>query len=233
MLVIIKEDYEGVSSEAARLVVNRIRRKPNLVFGLATGSTPLGLYKELIRLHREELFDFSKLTTFNLDEYVGLPPDHSQSYRNFMQKNLFHGINLDPRFVHVPDGLAMDIEDHCLWYEEQMVKAGGVDLQLLGIGANGHIAFNEPGSSLGSRTRVKTLTHKTRQDNARFFGTLEDVPRYALTMGVGTIMEAHELLLLASGEGKAAAIASAFPSPLATSSSSRASMMVPTPMVRA
>ena len=214
MLVIIKDDYEAVSSEAARLVVNRMRKKPNLVLGLATGSTPLGLYAELIRMHREEGLDFSKLTTFNLDEYVGLPHDHPESYRHFMQKNLFHGLNLDPRFVHIPDSLAMDIEDHCLWYEEQIAAAGGLDLQVLGIGANGHIAFNEPGSSLGSRTRVKTLTAKTREDNARFFGSLEDVPRFALTMGVGTIMEARELLLLASGEGKAEAIASSVEGPI-------------------
>ncbi len=214
MLVIIKDDYQAVSQEAARLVVDRMRKKPDLVLGLATGSTPLGLYTELIRLHKEEGLDFSKLTTFNLDEYVGLPPDHPQSYRFFMQKNLFHGINLDPRFVHIPDSLAMDIDDHCRWYEEQMRAAGGVDLQLLGIGANGHIAFNEPGSSLGSRTRVKTLTAKTREDNARFFGSLQDVPRYALTMGVGTIMEARELLLLANGEGKADAIAASVEGPI-------------------
>ena len=214
MLVIIKDDYEAVSSEAARLVVNRMRKKPNLVLGLATGSTPLGLYKELIRMHKEEGLDFSKLTTFNLDEYVGLPHDHPESYRYFMQTNLFHGLNLDPRFVHIPDSQAMDIEDHCKWYEEQIAKAGGLDLQVLGIGGNGHIAFNEPGSSLGSRTRVKTLTAKTRQDNARFFGSLDEVPRFALTMGVGTIMEARELLLLASGEGKADAIAASVEGPI-------------------
>jgi glucosamine-6-phosphate deaminase len=214
MLVIIKDDYEAVSAEAARLVVNRMRKKPDLVLGLATGSTPLGLYAELIRMHKEEGLDFSKLTTFNLDEYVGLPHDHPESYRHFMQKNLFHGLNLDPRFVHIPDSLAMDIEDHCLWYEEQIAAAGGLDLQILGIGGNGHIAFNEPGSSLGSRTRVKTLTAKTREDNARFFGSLEDVPRFALTMGVGTIMEARELLLLASGEGKAEAIAASVEGPI-------------------
>ena len=214
MLVIIKDDYEAVSLEAARLVANRMHKKPNLVLGLATGSTPLGLYGELIRMHRQDGLDFSKLTTFNLDEYVGLPPDHPQSYQFFMRKNLFNGINLDPRFVHVPDGLAMDIEDHCLWYEQQIVAAGGIDLQVLGIGANGHIAFNEPGSSLGSRTRVKTLTGETRNANARFFGSLEDVPHYALTMGVGTIMEARELLLLASGEGKADAISASVEGPI-------------------
>ncbi len=214
MLVIIKDDYEAISREAARLVANRLHKKPNLVLGLATGSTPLGLYGELIRLHREEGLDFSKVTTFNLDEYVGLTPDHPQSYHYFMRENLFKGINLDPRFVHVPDGMAMDIEDHCLWYEERIRAAGGLDLQVLGIGANGHIAFNEPGSSLGSRTRVKTLTGTTREANARFFTAEEEVPRYALTMGVGTIMEARELLLVASGEGKADAIAASVEGPI-------------------
>ncbi len=214
MLVIIKDDYEAISREAARLVANRLRKKPNLVLGLATGSTPLGLYGELIRMHRQEGLDFSKVTTFNLDEYVGLNPDHPQSYHYFMRENLFSRINLDPRFVHLPDGMAMDIDQHCHWYEEQIRAAGGIDLQVLGIGANGHIAFNEPGSSLGSRTRVKTLTGTTREANARFFASEDEVPRYALTMGVGTIMEARELLLVASGEGKADAIAASVEGPI-------------------
>ena len=214
MLVIIKDDYQAISLEAARLVANRMHKKPNLVLGLATGSTPLGLYGELIRMHRLEGLDFSKVTSFNLDEYVGLRPEHPQSYRFFMRQNLFDHVNLDPRFTHVPDGMATDIEDHCLWYEQRILAAGGLDLQILGIGANGHIAFNEPGSSLGSRTRVKTLTGTTREANARFFGADEDVPRYALTMGVGTIMEARELLLVASGEGKAHAIAASVEGPI-------------------
>ncbi len=214
MLVIIKDDYEAISREAARLVANRLRKKPNLVLGLATGSTPLGLYGELIRMHRQEGLDFSKVTTFNLDEYVGLNPDHPQSYHYFMRENLFSRINLDPRFVHLPDGMAMDIEDHCQWYEERIRATGGLDLQVLGIGANGHIAFNEPGSSLGSRTRVKTLTGTTREANSRFFDSEDEVPRYALTMGVGTIMEARELLLVASGEGKADAIRASVEGPI-------------------
>ncbi|MBX6365991.1 MAG: glucosamine-6-phosphate deaminase [Gemmatimonadetes bacterium] len=214
MLVVIKDDYAAISAEAARLVANRLRKKPDLVLGLATGSTPLGLYDELVRLHREEGLDFSKVTTFNLDEYVGLSPDHPQSYHHFMQVHLFSRINLQPRFTHVPDGLALDIEDHCAWYEAQIRRYGGIDLQVLGIGANGHLAFNEPGSSLGSRTRVKTLTQKTREDNARFFGTVDDVPRYAITMGIGTIMEARELLLVATGEVKADAIAAAVEGPI-------------------
>ncbi len=213
MFVIIKDDYEAVSLEAAKLVTDRLRRKPNLVLGLATGSTPLGLYRELIRRHQLGL-DFSKITTFNLDEYVGLPRTHEQSYYRFMWDNLFSHINANPRYVHILDGMTTDINAHCEWYEDEIRKAGGLDLQLLGIGANGHIAFNEPGSSLGSRTRVKTLTPTTREDNARFFGGIDKVPRYALTMGVGTVMEAKELLLIASGEGKAEAIRAAVEGPL-------------------
>lgn len=214
MLVIIKENYDEMSREAAQIVSRLIRLKPNCVLGFATGSTPVGLYRELIRLHREEGLDFSKVTTFNLDEYVGLPPEHPQSYHYFMWENLFHHINVDPRFVHIPHGMADDIDAFCDWYEDRIREVGGIDLQILGIGANGHIAFNEPCSSLGSRTRIKTLTEETRQDNARFFGSLEEVPKYAITMGVGTIMEAHTLLLLASGSGKADAIAKTVEGPI-------------------
>ncbi len=206
MLVLVKENYDDMSKEAAKIVAALVRRKPDCVLGLATGSTPLGLYKELIRMHKEEGLDFSKVTTFNLDEYVGLPPEHDQSYHYFMWENLFKHINIDPSRVHVPHGMADDVEEHCRWYEERIKKAGGIDLQVLGIGANGHIAFNEPGSSLGSRTRIKTLTEKTRQDNARFFKSIDEVPKYAITMGIGTIMEARQLLLLASGKNKAHAI---------------------------
>lgn len=206
MLVIVKENYDEMSKEAAKIVAELVRKKPDCVLGLATGSTPLGLYKELIRLHKEEGLDFSKVTTFNLDEYVGLRPEHPQSYHYFMWENFFKHINIDPRYVHIPHGMADDIEEHCRWYEEKIKQAGGIDLQILGIGANGHIAFNEPGSSLGSRTRIKTLTEKTRQDNARFFRSIDEVPKYAITMGIGTIMEARHLLLLASGKNKAHAI---------------------------
>jgi glucosamine-6-phosphate deaminase len=214
MLVIIKDNYDAMTKEAAQIVADRLRRKPNLVLGLATGSTPLGLYKELIRMHKDEGLDFSRVTTFNLDEYVGLPPSHDQSYRYFMNRNLFNQINVPERFIHVLDGMAHDIDAQCEWFEEEINKAGGIDLQILGIGANGHIAFNEPGSSLGSRTRVKTLTEKTRQDNARFFKTIKEVPKYALTMGVGTIMAAKEIVLLANGAGKADAIKAAVEGPL-------------------
>jgi len=217
MLVIVKDSYEEMSREGARIIADRLRKKPDLVLGLATGSTPLGMYKELIRMHREEGLDFSKVTTFNLDEYVGLPPDHDQSYHYFMKVNLFDHINLDPRFVHVPQGMAKDVDAFCDWYEDRMRRAGGIDIQVLGIGANGHIAFNEPGSSLGSRTRIKTLTGTTRQDNARFFASMDEVPKYAITMGVGTIMDAKELLLLANKKGKADAVRAAVEGPVTAS----------------
>jgi len=166
----------------------------------------LGTYKELVRIHGEEGLDFSKVITFNLDEYVGLPPSHIRSYSYYMWTKLFDHINIDPRFVHIPMGTADDIDGHCQWYEQRIQHYGGIDIQLLGIGVNGHIAFNEPGSSLGSRTRIKTLKESTIRDNARFFEKPEEVPRFAITMGVGTIMEAKRLLLMASGEAKADAI---------------------------
>src|SRR3990172_8647502 len=214
MLVTVKEDYDAMSREAAQLVAERLRKKPNLVLGLATGSTPLGSYKELIRMHQKEGLDFSKVTTFNLDEYIGLSPDHTQSYHHFMMENFFKHINVDHRYMHIPHGMASDIEAHCEWYEEQIKKVGGIDLQILGIGANGHLAFNEPGSSLGSRTRIKTLTDQTVKDNARFFQTMDEVPKTAITMGIGTIMEAKEVVLMASKASKAEAIRAAIEGPV-------------------
>ena len=214
MLVIVDDSCNAMSGEAARIIADRLRRKPNLVLGLATGSTPLGLYRELIRLHKEEGLDFSKVTTFNLDEYVSLPPEHDQSYHYFMQENFFKYINIDPRFIHIPQGMAKDIDAFCDWYEQRIEECGGIDIQVLGIGANGHIAFNEPGSSLGSRTRIKTLTEATRQDNARFFATMDEVPKYAITMGVGTIMDAKELLLVANKSSKADAVKAAVEGPI-------------------
>jgi glucosamine-6-phosphate deaminase len=214
MLVIIKKNYEEISIEAAKIIADRLRKKPNLVLGLATGSTPLGLYKELIRLHKEEGLDFSKVTTFNLDEYVGLQPTHDQSYHYFMYRNFLNYININPRYIHIPHGMAKDINVFCDWYENRIKECGGIDLQILGIGGNGHIAFNEPGSSLGSRVRIKTLTEKTRKDNARFFKSMDEVPKYAITMGVGTVMDAKEILLIASGENKSDAISDAIEGPV-------------------
>jgi len=214
VLVTIKQSYEEMSIVAARMVADRIRRKPSLILGLATGSTPLGLYKELVRMHKSEGLSFSKVTTFNLDEYIGLPRTHDQSYFYFMWENLFKHIDVDRRFIYVPDGMAPDIEAHCDWYESEIQRVGGIDLQILGIGANGHIAFNEPGSSLGSRTRIKTLTDQTVKDNARFFQTMDEVPKTAITMGIGTIMEAKEVVLMASKASKAEAIRAAIEGPV-------------------
>ncbi|HEV3341394.1 MAG TPA: glucosamine-6-phosphate deaminase [Pirellulales bacterium] len=206
MRVIVEPDVSGVARTAARFVARLLRRKANGVLGLATGSTPLGMYRELIRRHREEGLDFSRTVTFNLDEYVGLSPTHPQSYRRFMQENLFDHLNIEPRNTHVPDGRALDFEAYCQQYERLIEEAGGIDLQVLGIGSDGHIAFNEPGSSLGSRTRLKTLTEETVRDNARFFGNADMVPRLAITVGVGTILESRQCLLLAAGPHKARAI---------------------------
>jgi glucosamine-6-phosphate deaminase len=212
--VIIEPDGESVGRRAARFVARLVRAKPDCVLGLATGNSPLGLYRELGRLHREEGLDFSRVTTFNLDEYVGLGPTHPNSYRYFMQESLFEHLNVPSDRIHVPDGRALDFEAYCRQYEQKIKDAGGIDLQVLGIGSDGHIAFNEPGSSLGSRTRLKTLASETVRDNARYFGGEDKVPRLAVTMGVGTILESRTCLLLAIGAGKAAAIRDAVEGPI-------------------
>ena len=215
MEIIIQPTPEAGSIIAARIIAKIVREKPDCVLGLATGSTPLGTYRELIRMHREEGLDFSKVTTFNLDEYVGLPASHPQSYRAFMAENFFRHVNVDARRTHIPDGMASDVPAECARYEAAIRDAGGIDLQLLGIGSDGHIGFNEPSSSLASRTRIKTLTEQTRADNARFFGgDLAQVPVHCITMGVGTIMETREVLMLAFGEKKAAAVAAAVEGPI-------------------
>jgi glucosamine-6-phosphate deaminase len=216
MEVVILPDYEELSRRAARIIAAQIHLKPGSVLGLATGSTPLGVYQELVRLHREEGLDFSKVVTFNLDEYLGLSPRNPGSYNHFMWENLFEHVNISPLNVYLPQGTADDPEAHCSWYEAQIAKHGGIDLQLLGIGGNGHIAFNEPGSSLASRTRLKTLDQRTIKDNARFFANAEEVPRSAITMGVGTILEARRILLIASGEAKAASCADFIEGPVST-----------------
>ncbi len=214
METIVKNTYEEISQAAARVVAKVMNTKPNAVLGLATGSTPLGLYKELVRMHKDEGLDFSQVTTFNLDEYVGLKQDHEQSYHYFMHENLFQHINVPNQNVHVPSGTTDNYEAFCNWYEQRIVECGGIDLQVLGIGSDGHIAFNEPGSSLGSRTRIKTLAKQTIDDNARFFDSAEEVPIYAITMGVGTILEARKLILVANGQSKAEAVAAAIEGPV-------------------
>jgi glucosamine-6-phosphate deaminase len=203
MRVIIEHDYDTVSYRAADFVTELLQRKPDAVLGLATGSTPIGLYQELIRRHKNEGLDFSKATTFNLDEYYGLLPNHPQSYNHFMRENFFKHINIPDSHINIPSGTAKNVEAWCASYERRIKEVGGVDLQILGIGSDGHIAFNEPGSSLGSRTRIKTLTAETIEDNSRFFEGDEDVPRFAITMGVGTILEARTCLIMASGTKKA------------------------------
>jgi len=214
MRVIVEENAAGVARRAAQFVAETVRRRPTCVLGLATGGTVVGMYEELIRLHREARLDFSRVASFNLDEYVGLGPTHPQSYRHFMQSNLFDHINIDIRNTHVPDGRALDFDAHCEQYERMIRDEGGIDLQVLGIGSDGHIAFNEPGSSLGSRTRLKTLTPETIRDNARFFGGEAEVPRCAITMGVGTILESRRCLLLACGAAKAQAVRATIEGPV-------------------
>lgn len=214
MRVIIEPTADQGSQRAASLVAQLIRKKPRAVLGLATGGTPLRLYQELIRMHQTEGLDFSRVVSFNLDEYVGLPPTHPQSYRHFMTENLFRHINIDIRNTHVPDGRALDYDTYGAQYEASIAEAGGIDMQILGIGRDGHIAFNEPGSSLGSRTRLKTLAPETIRDNARFFGGEEEVPRLAITMGVGTILESKKCIMLAFGKEKAEAIAAMIEGPV-------------------
>ncbi|GJM24086.1 MAG: glucosamine-6-phosphate deaminase [Phycisphaerae bacterium] len=214
MEVIICEEYEAMSRAAARDVANVLNTKPNAVLGMATGSTPLGLYQELVRLHKEEGLDFSQVTTFNLDEYVGLNPEHEQSYHRFMHDNFFSAVNIPMQNIYIPSGTTSNYQAFCDWYERRIEECGGIDVQILGIGSDGHIAFNEPGSSLQSRTRLKTLAKSTIDDNARFFDKASDVPIYAITMGVGTILESRKLVLLANGSSKAKAIAEAVEGPV-------------------
>ncbi len=214
MEVIIQPDEHAVSKAAARHFEEQLERKAASVLGLATGSTPLGLYRELITMCEAGLVDFSCVTTFNLDEYVGIPASHPGSYFSFMQERLFAHVNIQPASTHLPDGTARDVPAHCLAYEKAIARAGGIDLQLLGLGSDGHIGFNEPSSSLNSRTRLKTLTPRTIADNAKYFGGEEKVPRHVITMGVGTIMEARHCLVLALGERKAAAVAAMAEGPI-------------------
>ena len=191
---------------AADAVEGLLRADPETVLGLATGSSPLAVYDELARRHKDGL-SFARARAFMLDEYVGLPADHPERYRTVIEKEIASRVDFAPGAVQGPDGLAEDLPAACAAYERAIADAGGVDLQILGIGTDGHIAFNEPGSSLASRTRIKTLTKQTREDNARFFGgSVEQVPRHCLTQGLATIMSARHLMLLATGRAKAEAV---------------------------
>ena len=215
MEILIQADAEEGCVLGARIIARQVREKPDCVLGLATGRTPLRLYQELIRLHRAEGLDFSRVTTFNLDEYVGQPATHDQSYRYFMRENLFRHINIDPARTHVPDGTAPDLHAECRDYEARIAAAGGIDLQLLGLGRNGHIGFNEPTGSLRSRTWIKILSEQTLRDNSAVFGDFASMPRHAITMGIGTILDARRVLLLAFGPAKARAVADLVEGPLA------------------
>jgi glucosamine-6-phosphate deaminase len=214
--VVIQRDGDGVASVVADAVDRLVSSKPDAVLGLATGSSPLGVYSDLVRRHRAGTIAFGRTTAFLLDEYIGLPVGHPESYRAFISQHFSDLVDIDPANVHVPDGQASDVEAACAEYEAQIRAAGGIDLQLLGIGADGHLGFNEPTSSLASRTRVKTLTEQTRNDNKRFFGDIDDVPRHVLTQGIGTILDARHLVLIAIGEGKAEPIARAVEGPVAS-----------------
>jgi glucosamine-6-phosphate deaminase len=215
MEVIIRTSTEQAAELASRLVAARLRAKPDLVLGLATGRTMERVYDRLVTMRQSEGLDFSRCRTFNLDEYIGVPAEDEHSYRFYMNHHLFNRVNIDIANTHVPDGMAADLRAEAAHYEHLIREAGGIDVQLLGIGEAGHIGFNEPLSALMSRTRDKALTLLTRQQNAAMFGGDPDkVPKRALTMGVGTILDARELLLLATGGAKASIIAKALEGPI-------------------
>jgi len=216
MEVIIQPNQEAAASLVARVVARELRANPHLVLGLATGATMERVYRHLVTMHKAEHLDFSLCSTFNLDEYVGLLPSDPNSYRHFMEQHLFRHVNIDCRNTHLPNGMATDLDGECRQYEALIQRFGGIDLQLLGIGKAGHIGFNEPLSALRSRTRVKALTPTTLKQNAHFFGGEDKMPRRAITMGVGTIIEARRCLLLATGESKAGVVAQAVEGPISS-----------------
>ena len=200
----VEKDYAGMSERAAALFAEALTDKPDGVFGFATGGTPVGMYTRLVKRHQTDQLDFSRAAAFNLDEYHPVRRDDPQSYYDFMQKNLFALVNIDPARTHIPDGGTDDPERECTAYEDKITAAGGIDLQILGIGSNGHIGFNEPAETFSARTAYITLAEATVRSNARFFASEGDVPKHAVTMGIRTIMMSRRILLLASGEGKAA-----------------------------
>lgn len=215
MEVLILSSADEVARLAADRIAALVQRRPDAVLGLATGSSPLGIYAELARRVAAGQLDLSGVRGFALDEYVGIPREHPESYAAVLDREVVGPLGLRPERVHVPDGRAADLEAAAADYERAIADAGGIDLQILGIGANGHIGFNEPTSSFASRTRIKTLAPRTRADNARFFTDPADVPTHCLTQGLGTILGAGELLLVAQGNGKAEAVAAAVEGPLA------------------
>ena len=214
MKIYMTEDYQTMSRKAANILSAQIILKPNSVLGLATGSTPIGMYKQLVIWYEKGDLDFAQIKTVNLDEYVGLEPTHEQSYRYFMQNNLFDHVNINPANTNVPDGLVADPQAECDWYNQTIRKLGGIDIQVLGMGHNGHIGFNEPGNAFELETHVVDLSERTIQANARFFASADEVPRQAMTMGIKSIMMAKKILMLVSGEDKAEAVWKAFAGPV-------------------
>ena len=206
MRIYREKDYEAMSRRAAHVIAAEVIRRPDCVLGLATGSTPIGTYQQLTAWNQAGEFSFRQVRTVNLDEYKGLAPDHDQSYRYFMQHNLFDHVDVVPENTQVPDGLAADPAAECARYDAYIASLGYADLQLLGLGRNGHIGFNEPGDSFIKETHVVDLTQSTIDANARFFASADDVPRQALTMGIGCIMAARRVLVVASGADKADAV---------------------------
>ena len=217
MRIIATENYEAMSHQAANIVASQITLKPDSVLGLATGSSPIGLYKELIARYEKGDLDFSKIKSVNLDEYVGLAATHDQSYRYFMQDNLFNHVNIDVANTYVPNGMAADPEAECKRYDEVIRSMGGVDIQVLGLGHNGHIGFNEPSDVFHLGTYLVNLKEGTIDANARFFASRDDVPRQALTMGIQSIMLARQILVVVSGEDKANAVKACFGGPVTPS----------------
>jgi len=203
MKVLEVKDYQEMSSLAARIIIEKVQTKPDAKLGLATGGTPIGLYKELIQDYRSNGTSYESVCTYNLDEYVGMDPEDSNSYRYFMEENLFAHINVPESQIHIPDGTAEDLKAECERYDAELNRGEGVDIQILGIGSNGHIGFNEPGTSFSSHTHVVKLAETTRKANARFFQRLEEVPTQAITMGIASILKAKQILLLVSGINKA------------------------------
>jgi glucosamine-6-phosphate deaminase len=208
MRVIKCKNYDEVSEVAARIVAAQVTMKPDCILGLPTGSTPLGMYSRLIQMNKENKLDFSKIKTFNLDEYFPISKDNNQSYHYFMFENFFNHININKENVNIPNGETDNPEGECVRYEEAIGAAGGIDLQVLGIGQNGHIGFNEPDDYLESATHITSLTQNTIEANSRFFDSMDDVPKKALTTGMGTILKSRKIIILASGKVKAEAVRS-------------------------
>lgn len=202
MKLIIKKDYESMCKEAAEIIKEQLLLKKNTTLGLATGSTPVGVYRELISYYEHGEIDFSEVKTFNLDEYIGLSKNHANSFNRFMDQTLFDHINIDKKNAHIPNCDDENLQEFCINYDKMIEEAGGIDLQIVGVGQNGHIAFNEPASGLSFGTTIVELAEDTIEVNSRFFDSIDEVPKRAITMGIGNIMQAKKIIWIANGEGK-------------------------------